>query len=86
MTVDGKYANLVATVKEECKDASEDEIAEEFRRYEEEFLIPPEDAMRSVIRKFQAAAGIEATGSTSSGAPPPSVRKVDRILVPKIGT
>ena len=78
MTVDGKYANLVATVKEECKDASEDEIAEEFRRYEEEFLIPPEDAMRSVIRKFQAAAGIEATGSTSSGAPPPSVRKVDR--------
>ena len=45
MTVDGKYANLVATVKEECKDASEEEIAEEFRRYEEEFLIPPEDAL-----------------------------------------
>ena len=78
MTVDGKYANLVATVKEECKDASEEEIAEEFRRYEEEFLIPPEDALRSVIRKFQAIAGIDVTGSSSSKAPPPSAKKVDR--------
>ena len=74
MTVDGKYANLVATVKEECKDASEEEIAEEFRRYEEEFLIPPEDALRSVIRKFQAIAGIDVTGSSSSKAPPPSAK------------
>ena len=38
MTVEGKYANLVATVKQECKDADENEIIEEFRRYEEEFL------------------------------------------------
>ena len=50
MTVEGKYANLVATVKQECKDADEKDIVEEFRRYEEEFLIPPEDALRSVIR------------------------------------
>ena len=78
MTVDGKYANLVATVKEECKDASEEEIAEEFRRYEEEFLIPPEDALRSVIRKFQTIAGIDVTGSSSARAPPPSEKKVDR--------
>ena len=35
MTVDGKYANLVATVKEECKDASEEEIAEEFEHLAE---------------------------------------------------
>ena len=72
MTVDGKYANLVATVKEECKDASEEEIAEEFRRYEEEFLIPPEDALRSVIMKVQAFACIDVTGTSSSKAPPPS--------------
>ena len=78
MTVDGKYANLVATVKEECKDASEEEIAEEFRRYEEEFLIPPGDALRSVIRKFQTIAGIDVTGSSSVRAPPPSAKKVDR--------
>ena len=78
MTVEGKYANLVATVKEECKDADENEIIEEFRRYEEEFLIPPEDALRSVIRKFQSAAGIEVTGSPSSRSSSPDIKKVDR--------
>ena len=78
MTGEGKYANLVATVKQECKDADENEIIEEFRRYEEEFLIPPEDALRSVIRKFQAAAGIELTGTSSAKSAPPSVKKVDR--------
>ena len=78
MTVEGKYANLVATVKQECKDADENEIIEEFRRYEEEFLIPPEDALRSVIRKFQAAAGIEITGSPSSRSSSPDIKKVDR--------
>ncbi len=88
MTVDGKYANLVATVKEECKDASEEEIAEEFRRYEEEFLIPPEDALRSVIRKFQTIAGIDVTGSSSARAPPPLQRKWTGSLtsVPMTGT
>ena len=78
MTVEGKYANLVATVKQECKDADEKDIVEEFRRYEEEFLIPPEDALRSVIRKFQTAAGIEVTGSTSARSPSSEIKKIDR--------
>ena len=52
---DGRYTTQIV-VKEECKDADEAEIIKEFRRYEEEFLIPPEDALRSVIRKFQIAA------------------------------
>ena len=55
MNENEKYATQVALVKEECKDANDGEIAEEFRRYENEFLIPPNDALRSVIRKFQAA-------------------------------
>ena len=55
MNENEKYATQVALVKEECKDANEGEIAEEFSRYENEFLIPPNDALRSVIRKFQAA-------------------------------
>ena len=59
MTEEGRYAAQVKIVKQECPDANENEIAEEFRRYEEEFLIPPEDALRSVVRKFQAAAGLE---------------------------
>ena len=59
MAEEGRYAEQVKIVKQECPDADENEIAEEFRRYEEEFLIPPEDALRSVVRKFQAATGLE---------------------------
>ena len=58
------YANQTV-VKQECPDADEDEIGKEFSRYENEFLIPPEDALRSVIRKFQAAGGLEASGIAS---------------------
>ncbi len=61
MTNYEKYATQVALVKEECKDADENEIAEEFRRYEEEFLIEPNDAVRSVILKFLKASGQEVT-------------------------
>ena len=50
MAEEGRYAEQVKIVKQECPDADENEIAEEFRRYEEEFLIPPEDALRSVVR------------------------------------
>jgi len=79
MSEDGKYATQVAMVKEECKDASEEEIAQEFKRYEEEFLIPPEDALRSVMRKFQAEAGIEVTTSSSPSSSQQSpVKKADR--------
>ena len=60
------YANQIAVVKQECPDANDKEIGKEFQRYESDFLIPPEDALRSVIRKFQAATGVEVTsGSTT---------------------
>ena len=44
-----KYANQIAVVKQECPDADEGEVGKEFARYEKDFLIPPEDALRSVI-------------------------------------
>lgn len=47
-----KYKQYVDVVLQECKEADEQEVAIEFKRYEEEFLIPPGDSMRSVIRKF----------------------------------
>ena len=61
-----KYANQIAVVKQECPDADEDEVGKEFARYEEDFLIPPEDALRSVIRKFQVSTGVEASANTST--------------------
>ena len=47
-----KYKQYVDLVLQECKEAEEQEIAIEFKRYEDEFLIPPKDSLRSIIRKF----------------------------------
>ena len=57
MTDKERYAVQIALVKEECKDVDEDEVAKEFEKYENEFLIPPNDAVRSVILKFQKVSG-----------------------------
>ena len=75
MTEDGRYTAQVTVVKQECPDADDSEIEEEFRRYEEEFLIPPEDALRSVVRKFQTASGMEVTNLAS---PAKAEKKVNR--------
>ncbi|MAK04314.1 MAG: hypothetical protein CMA03_00305 [Euryarchaeota archaeon] len=46
--------NAIKTVLEQCPDASEEDVKTEFERYERDFLIPPKDALRSVLRKFSA--------------------------------
>ena len=78
MSDDGRYVTQIAVVKEECKDADETEIIKEFKRYEEEFLIPPEDALRSVIRKFQIAAGQEVSTISSRSRPAIAEKKVTK--------
>jgi replication factor A1 len=70
------YTNQIAVVKQECPEADEGEIGKEFARYEVDFLIPPEDALRSVIRKFQAATGVEI--STNASTPVREEKKVQR--------
>ena len=49
---DGKYETEVKLVLQEASNADPEEVAREFERYENEFLIPPRDALRSVVRKF----------------------------------
>ena len=71
-----KYANQIAIVKQECPNADEEEIGKEFARYEGDFLIPPEDALRSVIRKFQVSTGVEVSADKSP--PVREEKKVDR--------
>ena len=78
MSDDGRYVTQIAVVKEECKDADEPEIIKELKRYEEEFLIPPEDALRSVIRKFQIAAGQEVSTISSRSRPAIAEKKVTK--------
>ncbi|MAT49163.1 MAG: hypothetical protein CMA27_04970 [Euryarchaeota archaeon] len=49
-----ELTNAISTVMEQCPEASEDDIKNEFERYERDFLIPPKDALRSVLRKFSS--------------------------------
>ena len=49
-----ELSNAINTVMEQCPDASEEDIKKEFERYEKDFLIPPKDALRSVLRKFSS--------------------------------
>ena len=68
-----KYADYIAAVVKECPDAKPEEIAEAFKKYEEEFYIPPQDAMRSVVRRFQS--GTSPGGSTKKAGAPATVTK-----------
>ena len=70
-----KYDTEVRLVLQECKDANPEEVAKEFERYENEFLIPPRDALRSVVRKFMEP-GSDADKTVR--APAPSVKKASK--------
>lgn len=48
------YDAHVAEVIKQVPDADPEKVREAFARYEKDFLIPPEDAMRSVLRRFQS--------------------------------
>ena len=64
---EGKYADYVEAILKECPDADAGEVADAFAKYEEEFYIPPQDAMRSVLRRFKS--GISPGPSTTERAP-----------------
>jgi len=51
---DSKYSDYIDAVLKEIPEASADEIHAAFEKYENEFYIPPQDALRSVLRKFQS--------------------------------
>ena len=59
-----ELTNAISTVMEQCPEASEDDIKNEFERYERDFLIPPKDALRSVLRKFSSG-DVKITTSTT---------------------
>ncbi|MGB0377820.1 MAG: hypothetical protein ACPGGE_03280, partial [Poseidonia sp.] len=70
-----KYADYVQAVLKECPDANPTDVADAFAKYEEEFYIPPQDAMRSVLRRFQSgtsptpvSGGSQATRTTKKVA------------------
>ncbi|MBT60779.1 MAG: hypothetical protein CMA63_04410 [Euryarchaeota archaeon] len=74
-----KYESHVKAVMAECPDAKADEVAEAFAKYETEFFIPPQDAMRSIIRRFKGESATPTPSRTGSSAAPKVTRKVSRL-------
>lgn len=69
---DDKYETHIKAVLSECPQADTDEVKAAFIKYEEEFYIPPQDALRSIIRRFQ---GDQAPTKTGSPTKQPSQTK-----------
>ena len=72
---DGKYETEVKLVLQEASNADPEEVAKEFERYENEFLIPPRDALRSVVRKFMDSGS---NADTTISQPALEAKKVAR--------
>ena len=71
---DDKYESHIKAVLSECPEADTDEVKAAFVKYEEEFYIPPQDALRSIIRRFQG--NKTPKSSTSSNTQPRQTKKV----------
>ena len=82
-----EYDIHVQEVLKQVPDADPVKVAEAFARYEKDFLIPPVDAMRSVLRRFQSDKGIVQPKSRSGGGEqrtPLPVKKVN--LLSELGS
>ena len=63
---DDKYESHIKAVLSECPDANVDEVKASFKKYEEEFYIPPQDALRSIVRRFQGEQQITTPSKTNN--------------------
>jgi len=59
-----EYKDHIDFVLESCPDAKPEDIASELARYENEFKIPAQDAVHSVIRKFKTNADVPVSKSS----------------------
>ncbi len=73
---DEKYETHIKAVLSECPDADKDEIREAFEKYESEFYIPPQDALRSIIRRFKGDMAPSTTNNSYSNDSPKVTKKV----------
>ena len=76
------YDAHVAEVLKQVPEADPEKVSEAFARYEKDFLIPPEDAMRSVLRRFQSDNGVQAQPSQQSSSGQRQtipIKKVERL-------
>ena len=71
-----KYEDHINAVLSECPNADRKEVAEAFAKYESEFYIPPQDALRSIVRRFKGDMAPSTTTSSSSNEKPSVSKKV----------
>lgn len=74
-----RYNDHISAVLQECPGVDRDEVQSAFQKYEEEFFIPPQDAIRSIIRRFKSESESSPTASASSGQTNRPTRKVNRL-------
>jgi len=63
---DDKYESHIKAVLSECSDADPEAVKLAFVKYEEEFYIPPQDALRSIIRRFQGEKEVNSPSTITS--------------------
>jgi len=63
---ENKYDDHINAVLSECPNADREEVREAFGKYESEFYIPPQDALRSIIRRFKGDIAPSSGASSSS--------------------
>ena len=75
------YEAHVSEVLKQVPEADAEKVREAFARYEKDFLIPPEDAMRSVLRRFQSDTGAPAPANQSQQSQRQSIpiKKVEKL-------
>lgn len=75
------YEAHVSEVIKQVPEADPEKVAEAFARYEKDFLIPPEDAMRSVLRRFQSDTGVvqPTTQSNNTQRQTAPIKKVSKL-------
>tara|TARA_B100000003_G_C10920582_1_gene367082 strand:+ start:132 stop:1823 length:1692 start_codon:yes stop_codon:yes gene_type:complete len=71
-----KYDTHIKAVLSECPNADKNEIKEAFEKYESEFYIPPQDALRSIIRRFKGEMAPSTTSNNNSSNSPKVTKKV----------
>jgi len=73
---ENKYDDHINAVLSECPNADREEVREAFAKYESEFYIPPQDALRSIIRRFKGDIAPSSEASSSSNQKPTVSKKV----------
>ncbi|MED5291928.1 MAG: hypothetical protein VX778_06825, partial [Candidatus Thermoplasmatota archaeon] len=78
MSGDDRYDDHISAVLQECPGVDRDEIKAAFQKYEDEFFIPPQDAIRSIIRRFKSETDTKPT-TTKAGQSNRTTKKVSRL-------